>query len=259
MPDDPQPRFTPTTPSGLERLWKAFKKRPDLGQVGVAVLVGLFAFGAVLQVRGDEEDALSQARRGELVQILDGLNRQGDRLEDQITELEADREELLTGADTEQAAAEQAKERARQLSILTGSAPATGPGITITIDDPDHNVTAVTFLSAVQELRDTGAEAIQIEGGPRGTAVRIVADSYFLDSNSGITISEVPLEPPYKITAIGDANTLASAMGFPGGVIEKFEENGAEVTVTESDELTVDALHDSEPPKYAQPAPEEDD
>ncbi|MGH8827762.1 MAG: DUF881 domain-containing protein [Jiangellaceae bacterium] len=258
MPEDTPPRFTPTAPSGLQRLWKALKQRPDVGQVVVGVLVGLLAFGAVLQVRGDEEDALSQARRNELFQILDGLTRQGERLEDQVAELETNRQELLTGADTEQAAVEQAKERARQLSILTGSAPATGPGIDISISDPQRNVTAVTFLSAVQELRDTGAEAIQIEGG-RDTAVRIVAGSYFLDSDSGVTVSGVPLEPPYNIVAIGDAGTLASAMGFPGGVTEKFEEDGGEVTVTEHDEVTVDALHDSTPPEYAQPAPEEND
>jgi uncharacterized protein YlxW (UPF0749 family) len=249
MPDETPPRFTPTAPSGLQRLWKAFKQRPDVGQLVVGVLVGLLAFGAVLQVRGDEEDALSQARRNELFQILD----------DQVAELETNRQELLTGADTEQAAVDQAKERARQLSILTGSAPATGPGIAIDITDPQRKVTAVTFLSAVQELRDTGAEAIQIEGGPRDTAVRIAADSYFLDSASGVTVSGVPLEPPYKIVAIGDAGTLASAMGFPGGVTEKFEEAGGDVTVTEFDEVTVDALHDSTPPEYAQPAPEEND
>lgn len=112
---------------------RAARARPDLGQVAVAVLVGLLGFTAVLQVRGDDEDLLSRARRADLIQILDGLTVRGDQLERQIADLEADRRELVSGADSEQASLEQTATLARQLAVLAGTAAATGPGIVVKI------------------------------------------------------------------------------------------------------------------------------
>lgn len=251
-------RFTPVAPSGLKRLWRAVRKRPDVGHVAVAVLVGLFGFAAVVQVRSDEEDTLSNARRDELFQILDGLTRQGDRLEDQVAELESSRRDLISGADTEQAALEQAQERARQLEVLIGTAAANGPGIVVTISDPDQEVRAATILSAVQELRDSGAEAIQIEGGKPGQEVRVVADTWFLDDESGLVVSDVELDPPYNIAALGDASTLAEAMEFPQGVVQKVENDGGEANVTPYNDLHVDVLHQPTEHEYARPADEDD-
>ncbi|WP_116953259.1 DUF881 domain-containing protein, partial [Jiangella endophytica] len=150
-------RFTPAAPSGTKRLWNAVRQRPDVGQVLVALLVALLGFGAVLQVRSDDDDALANARRDDLVQILDGLRRQADRLDDHVGELESDRRDLVSGADTEAAALEQAEQRARTTGVLAGTIPATGPGIIMTISDPDHQVNAYTMLRAVNELRVAGA------------------------------------------------------------------------------------------------------
>ena len=58
------------------------------------------------------------------------------------------------------------------LRILTGTVAATGPGVTLTIDDPDGSVTAATLLDGVEELRDAGAEAIEIND-----SVRVVAST----------------------------------------------------------------------------------
>jgi uncharacterized protein YlxW (UPF0749 family) len=239
------------------------RQRPDRGQAAVAVLVALLAFGAVVQVRGDDDDVLANARSDELLQILDGLSRQADRLEDQVTELEANRRDLISGADTQQAALAQALERASQLRILTGTAPATGPGLEITVSNPPTEQYASKMLSAVHELRAAGAEAIQIEGDG-GTGVRVVADTYFLDSTSGegMIISGTQVRPPYHITVIGDADQLDEAVSFPQGVISKLERGDATVTTTVfegADDLTVDVLHEPVEPEYARPAPEDDE
>jgi hypothetical protein len=115
-------RFTPAAPSGSKRLWQAMTKRPRLSHLGVGSLVALLGFAAAVQVRADDDDALANARRDDLVQILDGLRRQADRLDDHVTELEADRRDLISGADTEQEALEQAQERARVTGVLAGTA-----------------------------------------------------------------------------------------------------------------------------------------
>ncbi len=256
-------RFTPAAPSGTQRLWNAVRQKPDGGQVLVAVLVALLGFSAVLQVRSDDDDALANARRDDLVQILDGLRRQADRLDDHVTELEADRRDLVSGADTEAAALEQAEERARSTGVLAGTIPASGPGIIMTISDPDHVVNAFTMLRAVNELRVAGAEAIQIRGGGNDEAVRVVASTSFENPSSDVlTVGGKELEPPYDITAIGDSGELSGAMTFAGGIVASIEDDGngsADATVDEYDDLVVDVLHEPEAPQYARPAPEDGD
>lgn len=268
-PAAPQPfvpgtgRFTPAAPSGTKRLWNAVRQRPDGGQVLVAVLVALLGFGAVLQVRADDDDALANARRDDLVQILDGLRRQADRLDDHVAELESDRRDLVSGADTEAAALEQAEERARSTGVLAGTIAASGPGIIMTISDPDHDVNAYTMLRAINELRVAGAEAIQMRGGGNDAAVRVVASTSFENPSSDVlTVGGVELEPPYEIVAIGEPGELSGSMMFANGVVASIEgddEGGAQATVDEYDDLTVDVLHEPQAPQYARPAPEDGD
>lgn len=256
-------RFTPVAPSGARRLWRAVTQRPDAGHIGVGVLVALLGFAAVVQVRADDDDALANARRDDLVQILDGLRRQAERLDDHVGELEADRRDLVSGANTEQEALEQAQERARVTGVLAGTAPATGPGIIMTITDPERQVNAVLMLQAINELRDAGAEAIQIIGDGNDSAVRVVASTAFenTDAESRVMrIGGIVVEPPYQVVAVGDAGVLAGAMSFANGIKSTIEERrDAQATVTEFNELTVDVLHEPQQPEYARPAPEGED
>jgi uncharacterized protein YlxW (UPF0749 family) len=247
--------FVPQRPSGLSHLRDALQAKPSRGQAVVALLVGLMGFAAVVQVRASEEDLLARARRADLVQILDGLTQRSERLESQVRELDQTRRDLVSGADTRQTAIDQAGARARQLAVLTGTAPATGPGIVLTVTDPSGEMPASVLLSTVQELRDAGAEAIQIAGG-NDAAVRVVASTYFLDTSRGVDVHGVRLEPPYTVTAIGDPPTLDTALNIPGGVVEEVTNVGGRATIRQEDELTVDVLHEPEEPQYARPAPE---
>ncbi|AYY13240.1 DUF881 domain-containing protein [Actinobacteria bacterium YIM 96077] len=265
MPDDAperesdEPRFTPAKPSGAKRFWRAMTKRPQRNHVAVGVLVAMLGFAAVVQVRGDDEDALANARRDELLQIYDGLTRQGDRLEEEISELRRNRDELISSADSENVALEQAQERLLQTEILAGTAEAEGPGIQLTISDPDRVVRSDIIYGAIQELRSAGAEAIQIEGLGNESAVRVVTSTYFVTLESGrLRVSGVEMVPPYVITAIGDPVNLEEAMHFPQGVVSKVESEGAEATVTQFDELTVDVLHEVSEPEHLRPVPEDE-
>jgi uncharacterized protein YlxW (UPF0749 family) len=256
-PSTEQPRrFVPTAPTGLQRLGKALRARPDLGQVGVAVLVCLLGFAAAVQVRADDEDLLNRARRGDLFLILDGLTARSDQLQEQIAALESDRRELLSGADSEKAALEQTAALSRQLAVLAGTVGATGPGVVVTIIDPEGEVDARTMYSSVQELRSAGAEAIELSGAD-GAQVRVVASTYVIDDGDGIEVDGVYLSPPYRFTAIGDPETLAEAMEFPQGVVDAITGDGGTARVTQHDELVVDAVHEASPPQYASPAPED--
>jgi uncharacterized protein YlxW (UPF0749 family) len=149
--------------------------------------------------------------------------------------------------------------------------PAVGPGVELKITDPQHRVTAEVLLSILEELRDAGAEAVQITGGaaaagagvtptakagPSARAVRLVASSFFVNSpdSSGVVVDGVLLAPPFDIFAIGDPHTMTTAMGIPGGVLDTLVRKSANGTLLEHDVVRVTALHQLTPSKYARPA-----
>ena len=114
-----------------------------------------------------------------------------------------------------------------------------------------HNRSGVgsdVLLDTVQELRDAGAEAIQISG------VRIVASTAFTGTPGALLIGGTSVSRPYEVTAIGPASTLAEAMRIPGGVVDSLAANqGASVRIRE--EGSVSILHVSALPQFAHARP----
>lgn len=217
----------------------------------MAVLLALLGFAAAVQVRANAADGVFPgARRGDLVQLLDSLDAANSRAEKQIAELEATQRELQTSSDRRRAALQEARQEATTLAILAGTVPATGPGVVINIEDPGDAVGAATLLNAVQELRDAGAEAIEIND-----SVRVVAQTYFADGEGGVAVDGVQLKPPYVIDVIGSPSTLSVATGFPGGLEDEVTALGGRVEVTQADAVDVTALAEARTPEYAAPTP----
>ena len=239
-----------TDPVDHEAAPPAARTRTTLAnRVVVALLCALLGFAVVLQVqRTAAGDTLATARPDDLVQILDGLQRREDDLNVEIAELQGTLGRLQrSGASSEEALAE-AERQAEALGILTGTVPATGPGVSIVIRDPDGRIPPEVMLDAIQELRNAGAEAFQVGG------VRIGVDSAFTGSGGAITVDGVPLIAPYTVTAIGDPPTLAAALAIPGGVFDTVRRAGGTMDVTQSDSVLVDSLRPSKTPLYARPA-----
>lgn len=254
---DAPPQPAPTPPTGWARLRAAGVGRPTRGQILIGVLCGALGFAAVTQVRLSQDDLLAQADRSDLVQILDGLTQRGQVLQEQIADLEESRRELTSSADQGQTALQQARQRAYELGVLAGTQEATGPGVVITMTDPESLFDPTLMLGAVQELRDAGAEAIQIVGRG-GSEVRVVASTWFAGSDGELVVDGTTMEGPFTITAIGDPGTLGPAMSIPGGVVATVKDTGGRARVEQEDSVTVDVVRAPSPPTYASPAPEED-
>lgn len=226
--------------------------RPSRGQAIVAVVLGLVGFAAVVQVRVNRADeGYANARREDLVAILDGLGQSTRRLEGEISDLEQRKNTLSSSADRAQTARQQADQQLRVLGILAGTLPAQGQGVRITLTDPDGKMTSGNLLDAIEELRDAGAEAIQINND-----IRVVASTDFVDDSPGVKIDGAKVTSPYVIEAIGDSHNLSEAANFPGGLVSEVtgaQINGrAEVTMLSSVRIT--ALHRPEQHRYARPA-----
>jgi uncharacterized protein YlxW (UPF0749 family) len=227
--------------------WKGFGG--VRAQLLVAILLAVLGFAAVTQVRLTRtDDDFTGQRREDLVDLLDSLSAAADRTRNQLADLEQTRDDLMSSSERRQAAIDEGNERLQVLQILTGTVAAEGPGVTITVDDPEDAVPASTLLNGIEELRDAGAEAIEIND-----AVRVVASSYFTESDGVVSVDGVELRAPYVIDAIGSSHTLGDAVSFPGGFADGVEQYGGSVDVREKDIVEVGSLHTLETPEYSQP------
>jgi uncharacterized protein YlxW (UPF0749 family) len=214
----------------------------------IGVLTLLLGFAIAVQVHAHSSgDSLSSLREDDLIGILDNQNDRADRLNQQIADLQASLQQLENTGDRSAAARRQAAEQAQALGILLGTLPATGPGVTIAVTDPDGKLGGEDLLDVVEELRGAGAEAIQF-----GT-VRVTTSTSFTGRGGSVDVDGVRLSAPYDVTAIGDAKNLDTALNIPGGVAAAVRAAGGELSVTERSKVTISATRSLPTPKYAKP------
>ncbi|MGD9958917.1 DUF881 domain-containing protein [Nocardioides sp.] len=236
-------------PASPGRLWSALTK-PSRAQFVVAVLLAALGFAAVTQVRTNgQDDTYAGRREQDLIDLLNGLAGASERSQSEITRLERARSDLLSTTRRREAALEQARTEADTLNILAGLVPVTGPGIRITIEDPDDNVGIDILLDTVQELRTAGAEAMSFNG-----TVRVVADTAFENGVGGVIVDGQQLSPPYVIDVIGEPNALSGAITFRQGPEADVEEGGGTVTIKTFDSLDIKAVTEPVRSEFAQPS-----
>jgi uncharacterized protein YlxW (UPF0749 family) len=219
-------------------------------QALIGLMLAILGFALVVQLRTTHESSrFASARQEDLLRILDDLTARSERLRAEIEDLQRTRDRLSGGAGQSQAALEESRRRQDVLRILAGTVAASGPGIEVTIADPEHAVTSDVLLNVMQELRDAGAEAMQVNG------VRLVGSSWFTDTDDGIVADGKALRAPFAFRAIGDPHTLSEALGIPGGVLDQVAgRSGATASVAERPKVVVDALRALSEPRYARAA-----
>jgi uncharacterized protein YlxW (UPF0749 family) len=219
----------------------------------IGLLLGLLGFALVVQLRSNATDAeLSSARPDDLVRILSDLDAREERLRSEIASLEDTQRQLASGAQGREAALDEARRRADALGILAGTLPAQGPGLQIRFMAGGEPVRAATILDAVEELRGAGAEAMQIAGAD-SPPVRVVASTYFVDAADGLVVDGHHMSGPYTLLAIGDPQTMQTALNIPGGVVDTVRQHGGNVIVQESTVAKVTAVRPAGSLKYARP------
>ena len=241
-----------TGTSGRDRLRRSFL-RPSRGQAVVAVLVGLLAFAGVTQVRiSDRGDAYAGLRQDQLIQALDGLQSASRKSERDIDDLQQTRDQLSSRTQRRAAALKQAQRELSTLGVLAGTVPATGPGIRVTVQDPKGGFSLTHLLDGIEELRNAGVEAMEIND-----KVRVVAQTSFDDDPQGVRVDGTLLKPPYVIDAIGNADTLAGALSFQGGFTDDVELDGGSVEVARPKQVSINVTRAPTRPRWASPVPEQ--
>jgi uncharacterized protein YlxW (UPF0749 family) len=214
--------------------------RPRLSkaQLTTGLLCMVLGFGAATQVKQVSKADFSALRQDELVEVFNQLDAEATRLAAENVSLERERDRLESDQTSQQAAAEAARQRAEVQGILAGTVPVKGPGIALTVRDPDGKLTASAAYLLVDELRNAGAEAIAV--GP----IRVTASSYFDNCGDGgcIAVDGTELTQPYEWLAIGDPSTLETALGIPGGALAAVKTQGGSSTLSTKDQVTITAV-----------------
>lgn len=214
--------------------------RPRIEQIaltGAAVVLGvMLALGFRLQ--RDYGITLQDRRWDQLAVLLAQAERERDDLRSEVTTLRAQLGE--TGTTPEQGTL------LKQIQLVAGFAPGTGPGIQVTLDDSQRasqggenpNLFLLhddDILRVVNELTAAGAEAIAINGQ------RNIATTEIRCAGPVISVNNTRVAPPIQIVAIGDPATLESALRMRGGVLEILTAIGIQVQIQRSEGLRVPA------------------
>jgi len=225
---------------------------PGRGQILAAVILFVVGAAGVMQIKSNAaDDTYASARREDLIQLLDGLSEESRRLEGEIAQLEQTRSNLQSGADTQRVARDEARKHFDELSILAGTAAAQGPGIRMRIADPKAAVDSGVLLDAVEEMRDAGAEVIEVNN-----TIRIVGSTWFGADDRGLVIDGKPVGRPITFEVIGDPNSLEEAARFRGGIVSEITgpKIGGQVQIERESRLVIESLHTTRENQYARPA-----
>ena len=139
-------------------------------------------------------------------------------------------------------------EEAKDLRLLLGVIPATGPGIKVTLKDAEYDPTLHNpndyivheshIFTVVNELRISGAQGISINGQ------RITANSFIKCTGPVITVDGKTFPAPFVIEAIGETDVLDSALHLKGGVIDWLIQDNIVVNTEKMKDVQLAALGD---------------
>ena len=231
------------------RLWArargAFFALPRGLHVVMLIIFMILGFALATQVRAQRSDPLEGLSEQDLVTVLDELGTREQNLRARRAELTSELEDLQSAADEAQAREQASAKAALQAQIAAGTVAVQGPGVSVPVLDPGANLSPTQFVMTLGELRNAGAEAIDLNG------VRLTTRSAFTGQAGSIVVDGTPIASPYTWTVIGESQTIATALEIQAGSASQMRAKGATVTITPTDHVTIDSLASPRPPLYA--------
>ena len=204
--------------------------------LGVAIVAQLRARGRTYAVTAGQEDQallLSQ-----LVNANRSLRAEIELLESQLAIYEG----MSRGIGLQELVAELNRGK-----VLNGLVEVSGPGVELLVDGP---LNVLDLQDLINELRNAGAEAISLNDR------RLVVHSVWSAESSGqIAVDGYPISRPYHFQAIGDPDTLETALLRPGGLVRLFRRAYPNLTVTsaKSSRLVLGVRRPQSELRYAEP------
>lgn len=216
----------------------------SLAMMAGLLLIGLLFTTAAMHVQRDA--GVESAEKTSLLEQVEQASDRSTALEDEMSALEDDILEIETRAGQNTVQGEELRQLMAAAQAVVGTAPVTGPGIVVTVNNPapggeldecDPSLQVVLDYDLQQVLNGlwaVGAEAVSIndERVTPLTAMRSV--------NDVILVNIRPIAPPYVISAIGDPQRLAGEfLDGPGGkyLQQIFQTCGIQFTIENRESL----------------------
>jgi uncharacterized protein YlxW (UPF0749 family) len=167
------------------------------------------------------------------------------RLRDEIEALEGQLADL-DGAEGGGAILESLVDEVNHLRIINGRVEVSGEGVEVVVA---HAISALDLQDLINELRNAGAEAVSLNG------LRIVAWSAIGSDGEHVTVDRQSVQLPYRLGAIGDAQTLEAALLRPGGLVDLFHQANQDLSIKVSRQVKLTMPVHSQPFQfdYARP------
>lgn len=217
-----------------------------------AIILGVMCFiltiGICVQLKTVNNNGSTVSSNQELNELKDQVLKMKEKYDNTYVLLETAQKELettrnnVTNNDDELKALE---EEIKKYNMLLGATEVEGQGATITIADANISSSANSvidqsdllvhdkdLLAVVNELKNAGAEAIEINGQ------RIVNTSAITCEGNVISVNGQKISSTFTINAIGLSTRLAT-LKRPGGYLERLEESYIKTTFTRADKITI--------------------
>jgi uncharacterized protein YlxW (UPF0749 family) len=210
---------------------------------GVALMVGMLLVGQLRsQARPIELNSLTAQDLSALIETLSSRN---SDLRAALLDASAQVRDYQLGGDRGESAVTVAREDLERINAFAGLTPVKGPGVSL---DIEGSLDPIAVNDLINELRNSGAEAIAVDG------VRITARSVAVQGPGALFIDGVEIGRHFTMQAIGSREGLLNSLNRPGGIISQLELFvAASIVATQEERLELPGTRQDLAPKIARP------
>lgn len=210
----------------------------------LGIMCFLLTFGIAVQIKTVNTTGTTVSTNSKENELRDAVlkaKEKYDNLYEDVERMENILETERTNSTQNNTELTQLENTIKEGNKISGLSEVTGDGIIITLNDGqitsanswyvdinDVIVHDIDLMRTVNYLKNTGAEAISINGQ------RIISTTAIECDGNVIMINGEKIGAPFEIKAIGFPETLIN-IDMTGGYVQQLRDRGVEVTVTKSD------------------------
>lgn len=233
-----------------------------MAKISIALVCAIVTFGITLQFKSVKKNqgqgTIGGLRATEFQNLYQKEKSKNEALLADHARLTIDLEKFKNASNDTNATTKILKEQLDYAEIIAGTKNVHGKGVTVKVSDSTRTAAPgesenlyilhdADLLMIVNELRDAGAEAISINDE------RITAISEIRCVGSVVSINNVKVGTPFIISAIGNPDTLESALLFRGGIVSLLATMGFEFDIKKQEDIVIPAYKGAISFKYASP------
>ena len=214
-----------------------------------ALIIGIMCFiltaGIVVQIKTVENNGTTLGRSQQESELKDQVLKMKEKYDNAYEELnkaEKKLEEVRQGATNNNYELENLEKKIKDANILLGATEVTGQGVIVTVEDGKETQTTLApedllihdadILSIINELKNAGAEAIDVNGQ------RIVNTTSVSCDGNVVTVNGEKVSSPFVISAIGLPEQMAT-LNRPGGYLERLRSWGIKADLQKAKKITI--------------------